>query len=141
MAQQVRRAAALTAELAAQSEKKTAAVCDHPPGLDELAGHIEAPNMGAGGSHPQATIMPDRWATFKCPSASQATVISPRRAGQGFSNFSRKSRKGRLRSDTRTQQVKKRDCRSKQAEEKQRLQDKREKAWQLFQRQQSWGLE
>ena len=52
MAQQVRRAAALTAELAAQSEKKTAAVCDQPPGLDELAGHIEAPNMGAGGSHP-----------------------------------------------------------------------------------------
>ena len=52
VAQQVRRAAALTAELAAQSEKKTAAVCDQPPGLDELAGHIEAPNMGAGGSHP-----------------------------------------------------------------------------------------
>ena len=47
VAQQVRRAAALTAELAAQSEKKTAAVCDQPPGLDELAGHIEAPNMGA----------------------------------------------------------------------------------------------
>ena len=58
MAQQVRRAAALTAELAAQSEKKTAAVCDQPPGLDELARHIEAPNMGAGGSHPQATMMP-----------------------------------------------------------------------------------
>ena len=58
VAQQVRRAAALTAELAAQSEKKTAAVCDQPPGLDELAGHIEAPNMGAGGSHPQATMMP-----------------------------------------------------------------------------------
>ena len=46
VAQQVRRAAALTAELAAQSEKKTAVVCDQPPGLDELAGHIEAPNMG-----------------------------------------------------------------------------------------------
>ena len=46
VAQQVRRAAALTAELATQSEKQTAAVCDQPPGLDELAGHIEAPNMG-----------------------------------------------------------------------------------------------
>ena len=57
VAQQVRRAAALTAELTAQSEKETAAVCDQPPGLDELAGHIEAPNMGAGGSHPQATMM------------------------------------------------------------------------------------
>ena len=70
MAQQVRRAAALTAELAVQSEKKTAAVCDQPPGLDELAGHIEAPNMGAGGSHPQAAMMPDPWATYKCLSAS-----------------------------------------------------------------------
>ena len=101
VAQQVRRAAALTAELAAQSEKKTAAVCDQPPGLDELAGHIEAPNMGAGGSHPQATMMPDPWATFKCPSASQAVVTSPLPASQGFSNFSGKSRKGQPRSDTR----------------------------------------
>ena len=103
VAQQVRRAAALTAELAAQSEKKTAAVCDQPPGLDELVGHIEAPNMGAGGSHPQATMMPDPWATFKSPSASQATVISPLPAGQSFSNFSGKSRKGRPRSSTRAQ--------------------------------------
>ena len=71
VAQQVKRAAALTAELAVQSEKKTAAVCDQPPGLDELAGHIEAPNMGAGGSHPQATMMPDPWATYKCPSAEE----------------------------------------------------------------------
>ena len=68
VAQQVRRAAALTAELAAQSEKKTAAVCDQPPGLDELAGHIEAPNMGAGGSYPQATMMPDPWAAYELPS-------------------------------------------------------------------------
>ena len=51
VAQQVRRAAALTAELAVQSEKNTAAVCDQPQGLDELAEHIEAPNMEAGGSH------------------------------------------------------------------------------------------
>ena len=71
VAQQVRRAAALTAELAAQSEKKTAAVCDQPPELDELAGHIEAPNMGAGGSHPQATMMPDPWATYERPSANE----------------------------------------------------------------------
>ena len=103
VAQQVRRAAALTAELAAQSEKKTAAVCDQPPGLDELAGHIEAPNMGAGGSHPQATMMPDPWATFKCPSANQAMVTSPLPASQSFSNFSGKSRKGRPRSSTRAQ--------------------------------------
>ena len=103
VAQQVRRAAALTAELAAQSEKKTAAVCDQPPGLDELAGHIEAPNMGAGGSHPQATMMPDPWATYERPSASQVMVISPLPASQSFSNFSGKSRKGRPRSNTRAQ--------------------------------------
>ena len=103
VAQQVRRAAALTAELAAQSEKKTAAVCDQPPGLDELAGHIEAPNMGAGGSHPQATMMPDPWATFKSPSVHQTTVISPLPASQSFSNFSGKSRTGRSRSSTRAQ--------------------------------------
>ena len=55
VAQQVRRAAALTAELAAQSEEKVAVMCDHPLGLhDEPAKHIAAPNMGAGGSHPQA---------------------------------------------------------------------------------------
>ena len=67
VAQQVRRAAALTAELAVQPEKKTAAVCDQPPGLDEHAEHIEAPNMGAGGSHPPRL---DPRATYKFPSAS-----------------------------------------------------------------------
>ena len=67
VAQQVRQAAALTAKLAAQSEKKTAVVYDQPPGLDVLAGNIEAPNMGAGGSQLQATMMPDPWATYICP--------------------------------------------------------------------------
>ena len=41
----MRRAAALNADLAAQSEKKVSVLCDQPPGLDELAGHIEAPDM------------------------------------------------------------------------------------------------
>ena len=36
VAQQERRASALTAELAAQSETKTAVVRDQPPGLGEL---------------------------------------------------------------------------------------------------------
>ena len=72
----MKRAAALTAELAAQSEKKTAVVCDQPPGLDELAGHIEAPNMGAGCSHPQATLMPDPWATYRCPSAEEGQTAN-----------------------------------------------------------------
>ena len=76
VARQVRRAEALTAEFAAQSEKKTALVCDQPPGLRELAGHIEAPNMGAGGSHPQATMMPDPWATSSRPSASESQTTT-----------------------------------------------------------------
>ena len=37
-AQQVKRAAAVTAELATQSEEKTAAVCDRPPGLASSLG-------------------------------------------------------------------------------------------------------
>ena len=58
VAEQVRRVAALTAELAAEWEKKLFEVCSHPPGLrDEPAEHIVAPNMGAGGSHLQAAMM------------------------------------------------------------------------------------
>ena len=103
VAQQVRRAAALTAELAAQSEKKTAAVCDQPPGLDELAGHIEAPNMGAGGSHPQATMMPDPWATYERPSANkgQATTSAPLEANEDTFALAKGFRKGRSRSASR----------------------------------------
>ena len=77
VAQQVKRAAALTAELATQSEEKTAAVCDRPPGLGELAGHIEAPNMGASGSHSQATMMPDPWARSCRPSEGQTMIKAP----------------------------------------------------------------
>ena len=109
VAHQVRRAAALTAELAAQSEKKTAAVCPQPPGLDELARHIEAPNMGAGGSHPQATMMPDPWATYKRPSADegQATTSTPPEiancasANKGTFALARGFREARSRSATR----------------------------------------
>ena len=71
VAQQVKRAAALTAELAAQSEKKTAAVCDQPPGLNELAGHIEASKHGGKWLIPQAAMMPDPWAMYKCPSENE----------------------------------------------------------------------
>ena len=103
VAQQVRRAAALTAELAAQSEKKTAAVCDQPPGLDELAGHIEAPNMGAGGSQPQATMMPDPWATYERPSANegQATTDVPPETNKGTFALTKGFREARSRSATR----------------------------------------
>ena len=54
-------------------------MCDQPPGLDDLARHTEAPNMGAGGSHPQAAMMPDPWATYERPSADkgQTTTSAP----------------------------------------------------------------
>ena len=114
VAQKVRRAAALTAELAAQSEKKTAAVCDQPPGLDELAGHIEAPNMGAGGSHPQATMMPDPWALYKCPSTDEGrtTTSAPPEttscvpANKGTLAFTKGFREARSRSATRNVETK-----------------------------------
>ena len=105
VAQHVKRAAVLTAELAAQSEKKTAAVCDRPPGLDELDWHIEAPNVGAGDSHPQATMMPDPWATYKCPSVSQAKVSNPLSASQDLSSHSGTIRGRQKRSDTRAQEA------------------------------------
>ena len=76
VAPKVKRAAALTAERAAQSEEKTAAVCDRPPGLGEVTGHIEAPNMGAGGSHSQATTTPDPWARSRRPFEGQTMVKS-----------------------------------------------------------------
>ena len=47
VAEQLRRAAALTAEMAAQSETKVSDVRSHSPGLhDEPAEHIVAPNVG-----------------------------------------------------------------------------------------------
>ena len=182
VAQQVRRAAALTAELAAQSEKKTATVCDQPPGLDELAGHIEAPNMGAGGSHPQATMMPDPWATYKRPSADegQATTSAPPEvvscafANKGTFALARGFREARSRSATRNVETRSmvdealdfyekangRDRTQKRqelenmrpgelrrslerwqahAKEVQRLQEKKEHAWDLYSRVPSFG--
>ena len=97
VAQQVRRAGSLTAELAAQSEKKVSVVCDQPPGLcDEPAVHMEAPDMGAGGSHPQAKMMQEASAVPLAASNFAATpaVSSPfletqsfRPAGKGVLNL------------------------------------------------------
>ena len=150
VAQQVRRAEALTAELAAQSEKKVAVVCDHPPGLrDEPAEHITAPNMGASGSHPQAEMM--QHSPFASP-------LLP--TGKGFFNLAGGFRGGRPRSTTRTQEAtslidetlnfsmrqqltsQKREelQRSRhhwkaRAEDEERFQKMKEEAWRLFERQ------
>ena len=173
VAQQVRRAATLTAELAAQSEKKTAVVCDQPPGLDEVAGHMEAPNMGAGGSHPQATMMPDPWATNERPSANegQATASAPPETNKGTFVLTKGFRKGRSRSATRNVETRSmvdmvdealdyyvkatgRDGTQKReelvymrpgelrrrAKDVQRLQDKKEHAWDLYSRMPNFRL-
>ena len=152
VAQRVRRAAALTAELAAQSEKKTAAVCDQPPGLDELAGHIEAPNMGTGGSHSQAAMMPDPWATYSRPSASDnqaMTRVPPETDSRVPANrrpfaLAGRSRDARPRSVTRILSTRTHaksaheELRQvKHVEQERRLHHKKEEAWELFKRQPS----
>ena len=79
MAQQVRRAAALTAELAVQFVKKVSVVCDKPQGLrGQLAEHTGASQRGRWLT-PQATVVEDPWATSRRPSASesQATTSVP----------------------------------------------------------------
>ena len=99
VAQQVKRAAALTAELAAQSERKVSAMCDHPPGLrDEPAEHSAAPNMGAGGSHLQAAT------TCSPLSASPLCASSPLPTGKSF-NLAGGFRGGRPRQATRAQET------------------------------------
>ena len=82
VAEQVRRAAALTAELAAQSEKEVSEVCSHPPGL-----HDE-----------EAAVTPQ-------PTCSPSLVTSNSfQTSQGFLSFSGKFRDRQPRSDTRAQE-------------------------------------
>ena len=137
MAEQVRRAAASTAELAARSEKKVSEVCSHPPGL-----HVES-----AAAAPQAT------GSFTLDNN------RPLPEGQRFSSYSRRFRGGQTRSATRAQEVaalvdetpsfyvtatdkdqasmedmklenlqRERDRWRTRVEEKQRLQDKKEEA-------------
>ena len=76
-------------------------VCDHPPGLrDELPEHIEAPNMEAGGSHPQATMMQEDSAAPAAASLLPETQ-SLRPAGKNFSGLKGEGRGARPRSVTR----------------------------------------
>ena len=94
VAQRVRRAAALTAELAAQSEEQVAVVCGHLSGLrDNLAEHVAAPKMGAG-SHPQARMM---------QLSPSANLLYP--TGKGFFNLAGAFRGGRPLSIARAQEA------------------------------------
>ena len=61
--------------------------------------------MGAGGSPLQATIMPDPWATYKCPSAIQTKVSNLLSASQDLSSYSGKFRGRQKRSDMRAQEA------------------------------------
>ena len=148
----MRRAAALTAELAAQSEKEVSEVCSHPPGLHDEAAAVT----------PQPTCSPS------------LVTSNSLQTSQGFLSFSGKFRERQPRSDTRAQEKaalvdetlsllakvtgkdeasmrpkfegmkledlrRERDRWRKRAEEKQRLRGKKEEAWELFQRQPRLG--
>ena len=63
--------------------------------------------MGAGGSHPQATMMPDPWATYERPSANegQATTDVPPETNKGTFALTKGFRKARSRSATRNMET------------------------------------
>ena len=138
--------------------------------------------MGAGGSHPQATMMPDPWATYRCPSAEEgqpANNAPPETnscvpANKGTFALARGFREARSRSATRNVETRSmvdealdfyekangRDRTQKRqelenmrpgelkqslerwqarAKEVQRLQEKKEHAWDLYSRVPSFG--
>ena len=163
VAEQVRRAAALTAELAAQSEKEVSEVCSHPPGL-----HDEPAKTSSVTS--PVTISPFPLVASSSFAASDSSLP----AGTGFSNHTGGFRGVQPRTATRAQEVatmldetlgfyvkatgkgeslmrgqfsrmkleslrKERDRWRIRAEAKQRVEDKKEEAWELFQRQPGWG--
>ena len=83
-AQQVRRAATLTAELAAQSESKVFEVCSHPPGL-----YDEPTSLSLSTSETAANILP--------------VTSKPPQGARGFSHSVGSFRATRQRSTTRRQ--------------------------------------
>ena len=141
VAEQVRRAAALTAELAGQSEKEVSEVCSHLPSLHDEAAAVT----------PQPTCSPS------------LVTSNSLQTSQGFLSFSGKFHERQ--SDARAQEKavlvdetlsslrveasmrpkfegmkfedlrRERDRWKKCAEEKQRLRGNKEEAWELFQRQ------
>ena len=89
VAQQVKRAAALTAELAARSEQKVSVGCDHPPRFrDEQVEYVVAPDMVAGFSHPQAAMMREDKGFFPL----SASSLVP--ADEGFFSYAGRFRGG-----------------------------------------------
>ena len=163
VAEQVRRAAALTAELAAQSEKEVSEVCSHPPGLHDESAKTDSVTS-------PVTISPFSLVASSSLAASDSSLP----AGTGFFNHTGGFRGVQPRTATRAQEVatmleetlgfyvkatgkgeslmrgqfarmkleslrKERDRWRIRAEAKQRVEDKKEEAWELFQRQPGWG--
>ena len=182
VAQQVGRAAVLTAELAAQSERRLPRCAISHRGLTSSPGTFRRLTWKAGGSHPQATMMPDPWATYKCPSAEegQTTTSAPLETtscvptNKGTFALAKGFREARSRSATRNVETRSmvdesldfyvkatgRDGTQKRqelvnirpgelkrslerwqarAKEVERLQDKKEQAWDLYSRVPNFG--
>ena len=138
MAEQVRRAGALTAELAARSEKEVSEVCSHPPGLhDEAAAVTPQPNC----SPSLVTSKPLHAGSFR--------ATRPRSNKRDHDNVAMREEilrlvveaTGKDEASTRQQLVNKRpaellrdrDFWRTRVEEKQRFQPKKE-AWEFFRR-------
>ena len=101
--------------------------------------------MGAGGSHPQAAMMPDPWATGSRPSASEnqpVTSVPPETVVRALSNKETFAptggfRRARTRSDALTPLTRQQLENKKYEELQQRTREEKEEAWELFKRQPS----
>ena len=139
VAEQVRRAAVLTAELAAQSEKEVSEVCSHPPGLHDEAAAVTPP----------PTCSPSL-VTSKPLQAGSFRATRPRSNTRDHDNVAMLEETMRLvieatgkdEVSTRQQLVNKRPAELLRArdfwrtrvEEKQRFQAKKKEAWEFFRR-------
>ena len=139
VAEQVRRAAALTAELAARSEKEVSEVCSHPPGLHDEAAAVT----------PQPTCSPSL-VNSKPLQAGSFRATRPRSNKRDHDNVAMLEELLRLvveatgkdEVSTRQQLVNKRpaellrdrDFWRTRVEEKRRFQTKKKEAWEFFRR-------
>ena len=117
----MRRAAALTAEQAAQLEQKVSVVCDHPPGV-----HNEP--AAAPSAMPQVAGSPFSLSDTATVGNPFPATRGPFSRERGVVNFTGGFRGARLPAATRSQEA---------AALRQRRQDKKEEAWELFRRQAS----
>ena len=130
-AQQVRRAATLTAELAAQSESRVFEVCSQPPGLyDELAAERSFEPLAAKSSHLVRNSPPCSSLSLSTNETAANTLPVPTKPLQGarVSHLAGSFRTTRSWSTTRALDT------AAMLEEKQRFHIKKKEAWELFRR-------